>query len=282
MPECLIAGIKMNIEYHHPDVLKRLDSFMNNNGQSDIHIEALKTDMIFPPEEEIMIEDDTMTWLRHKDSQGYTLYHKEKSNDKINTLMNVDKGWERAVISYLSDDLSYQYNPFFLAGIVFRNYLIHHEGIVIHASSLAYKNKGILFAAPSGTGKSTHVSLWESCFGTGIKVINDDTPAIRNIDGQLHLFGTPWSGSSNKFLNESAPLSAIVILEQSPQNTIKKLSLNASLPLIMPRLFLPFFDGRMMEKAYTLLSKMLLSIPIYLLKCRPDEESVSLAYKAIY
>ena len=69
--------------------------------------------------------------------------------------------------------------------------LINHDGLVIHSSSIAFRDKGIIFTAPSGTGKSTHVNLWEQTFGREVTVVNDDTPAIRFINDVPMLSGTP-------------------------------------------------------------------------------------------
>ena len=69
--------------------------------------------------------------------------------------------------------------------------LINHDGLVIHSSSIAFRDKGIIFTAPSGAGKSTHVNLWEQTFGREVTVVNDDTPAIRFINDVPMLSGTP-------------------------------------------------------------------------------------------
>lgn len=163
---------------------------------------------------------------------------------------------------------------------LFRNLIALHKGVLLHASALIWNDMGIAFTAPSGTGKSTHTSLWEKHFGA--KVINDDTPAIRLINDSPIIYGTPWSGSNDKHLNLSAPLGHIFILEQSSRNEVRKLQLNEVVASLLPRFLFPFYyDKHLMEKAFSVCDQIIKQTPVYLLKCRPDQEAAELACQCI-
>ena len=45
-------------------------------------------------------------------------------------------------------------------GSEFYNALPAFKGMLLHSSAVVYEEKGYLFSAPSGTGKSTHTQLW--------------------------------------------------------------------------------------------------------------------------
>ena len=45
--------------------------------------------------------------------------------------------------------------------LAFENVLINHTGFILHSSFISWQNNGILFTAPSGTGKSTQADLWK-------------------------------------------------------------------------------------------------------------------------
>ena len=61
----------------------------------------------------------------------------------------------------------------------FLNKLLDFGGTVFHSSALAVDGKAYLFTAPSGTGKSTHISLWQQRFGNSVQIVNGDKPIMR-------------------------------------------------------------------------------------------------------
>jgi len=116
-------------------------------------------------------------------------------------------------------------------GASFCRHLLDYEGMVLHASALAYEERAYLFSAPCGTGKSTHARQWQEHFGSDkVQIINDDKPALRLTDGSFYVFGTPWSGKSEYSLNVQVPLQAICFLEQSAHNWIEKKNWNPRQP----------------------------------------------------
>ena len=73
---------------------------------------------------------------------------------------------------------------------------INNNTLAIHSSVIEYNNLAYMFLGESGTGKSTHTRLWRECV-EGAKLLNDDSPIIRVIDGITYVYGSPWSGKSN-------------------------------------------------------------------------------------
>jgi hypothetical protein len=108
-----------------------------------------------------------------------------------------------------------------LTGFSFQDRLAVLGGGVLHASSLAWRGHGIAFSANSGTGKSTHVGLWQQLLGDEVVVVNDDKPAIVFEGDQAMLCGTPWSGKHAINTNVTVPLEAIVFIERGEQNLWK-------------------------------------------------------------
>lgn len=159
--------------------------------------------------------------------------------------------------------------------------LLLNNVISIHSSAITYKNEGIIFSASSGTGKSTHTSLWKEAYPNDVTLINDDSPLV-SINGEdIFLHGSPWAGASGLNENKSAPLKAIVFLEQAPENSIEKLPVIFALRLILNQIHIPT-DKNMTDKTYTLLNLLLSSVPCYLLKCLPDTDAVETVKKAVF
>jgi hypothetical protein len=166
-------------------------------------------------------------------------------------------------------------------GADFYRHLLEYNGLMLHASALAYEGKAYLFSAPCGTGKSTHAKLWQKYFGNDkIQIINDDKPAIRLIDNAFYVFGTPWSGKSDQNLNIKVPLQAICFLQQSLHNWIDKLESKAALKLFLNQTLRPY-EIHLMDNLSALLDNIIRHIPIFHMGCNVSDEAVVMACQAM-
>ncbi len=166
-------------------------------------------------------------------------------------------------------------------GADFYRQLLDFDGLMLHASALAYKGRAYLFAAPCGTGKSTHARLWQQRFGTDkVRIINDDKPALRCIDNSFYVYGTPWSGKSEYNLNIKVPLQAICFLEQSAYSWIEKLETQAVLKLILNQTLRPY-EIQPMDNLLIILDKLIRQIPVYKMGCTISFEAVEMACRAM-
>ncbi len=52
--------------------------------------------------------------------------------------------------------------------------LLEYGVLLFHGSSVAVDGFGYIFAAQSGTGKSTHARLWRELLGERAVMVNDD------------------------------------------------------------------------------------------------------------
>lgn len=157
--------------------------------------------------------------------------------------------------------------------LAFEDVLINHQAFILHSSFISWQNNGILFTAPSGTGKSTQADLWKKYEDADI--YNGDRTIIRKIDGKYYGFGSPYAGSSGIYRNESAPIKAIVVIEQGPDNVIRRLhGREAFLPLFRETL-MNTWNKEYMEKMTDLLMDAACQIPIYHLSCRPDQDAIN-------
>lgn len=157
--------------------------------------------------------------------------------------------------------------------MAFENPLLYYKAFLLHSSFISWQNNGILFTAPSGTGKSTQADLWKKYEDADI--YNGDRTIIRKIEGKYYGFGSPYAGSSGIYRNESAPIKAIVVIEQGPDNVIRRLhGREAFLPLFRETL-MNTWNKEYMEKMTDLLMDAACQIPVYHLSCRPDQDAVN-------
>lgn len=151
---------------------------------------------------------------------------------------------------------------------------------LMHGAVLSWKGEGYMFTAPSGTGKSTHVSLWKKYFGADVKVINGDKPILRVDENEILVYGSPWSGKEHWQMNMSVPLRGICVLKRSEQNRIRQMKPAEALSLLMKQVY---YTGDVTRAAKTmeLLDVVFKNIPIYLLECDISEEAVKCSFNAM-
>ena len=292
MSQFEIAGLVIDVESDQSEPLEHMQEFrLKQHRPADLSIIYKYAEFIDVPEGS-SISDESMyyKWLKKTSgTEGYFIYSAEASFGSILVLADIDIKWRKVVMtcrnfSNISPEDSFSKQTWVFAhlmmGVIYRYNLLYRDGIVIHSSALKYDDKAIMFSAPSGTGKSTHTKLWKKHMNNVI-ILNDDTPAVRIIEDKPYIFGTPWSGSSLIHSNDSAPLEAIVILEQAQNNRIRRIKDQEAILRLMPRVFLPYFDAKMMDKSISIFEKIIATVPVYLLQCRPDQEAVEMVYQCL-
>lgn len=151
--------------------------------------------------------------------------------------------------------------------------------ISLHSSFITSDGQAILFSAPSGTGKSTQAALWEQY--AGAEQINGDRSVIRCVDGVWTAFGFPFAGSSGIYKNRSAPIRAIVVLRQAPENTIARLGASEAFRLLYSETAIQRWNTQGHAAAVDLLIRLSAAVPVYRLCCTPDERAVTLLQKTL-
>jgi hypothetical protein len=155
------------------------------------------------------------------------------------------------------------------------------KGICIHSCVVDYNGHGILFSAVTETGKSTHAHLWQEVFPE-TEIINGDNGFCRIIDDLPIVFGTPWCGDSNEYMNKSVPIKAIVFLEQAQKNSIESLNELDSFLHLAARCYMPFWDRELVIKALDTVEHLTQKVGCYLLKCLPNRDAVKVVEHELF
>lgn len=151
---------------------------------------------------------------------------------------------------------------------------------VLHGAAISYKGKAYIFTAPSGTGKTTHISLWKRFIGDSVVIINGDKPIIKVNDGCVEVFGTPWAGKEGWQNNVSAPLAGICFVERGEVNSCSKVSASDCLVDLMKQVYIPR-DPSHAIKMYELLDELVKCVPFYRLSCNISEAAVISSFEAL-
>lgn len=153
------------------------------------------------------------------------------------------------------------------------------DGLPLHASLVEKDGFGVVFLGPSGMGKSTQAKLWETYLGADF--IIGDRPGLRKIDGNWLGFGMPWDGKDAIHRQKSAPVRALVWLEQAKENRISPMNPAQAMSVMLKQAMMPVWDDTAMDSAAALMGKLAREVPMYHLKCLPDEGAARLTYKTI-
>ena len=148
-----------------------------------------------------------------------------------------------------------------------------YETLLLHASVIVYDNSGLIFLGKSGTGKSTHSCLWIENVA-GARLLNDDNPVVRIIDGDAWVYGSPWSGKTPCHINEAVKLKALVRLHQAPYNKINMLTGVKAYGAVITSCSFMKWNHEMCDSIHQTVRRLLDSVKTYELFCLPDADSV--------
>ena len=154
------------------------------------------------------------------------------------------------------------------------------DTVLFHGSCVAVDGRGYLFTAPSGTGKSTHTRLWRELLGDRAVMVNDDKPLLKIAGGEVRVYGTPWNGKHRLGCRMEVPLQGLCILTRASDNHIKRISAGEARVLLLQQIYRPA-DPDAMKQTTILLERLLASVPLYRLGCRPDLDAAKLAYETM-
>lgn len=167
-----------------------------------------------------------------------------------------------------------------LLRITSESFLCSHGGLSVHASCVKYKGKAILFAAPSGTGKSSQAKFWLQSLGA--ELLSGDRPQLRVMPDEISAYGVPWDGKEQQFTSDFAPVAAIVEVRQAKTNRLRKLSEEQAFRLLLKQTFIPMWDDQVKFSAIRSIREIANRVPFYRLFCSLDEDAVTLLENAVY
>ncbi len=176
----------------------------------------------------------------------------------------------------INDDL----REYMATGSLFYRELLYFDGLRLHSSAVVVDDRAFLFTADSGTGKSTHTSLWLKQFGERAFILNDDKPALRLENGTWYAYGTPWSGKYDISCNVRVPLAGVAILERGNENTIEPCSGKEVVHRIMKQVNKPH-PLQYRVQLLRIVDMLISQVPIWKMQCNMDPEAAIVSYEAM-
>ena len=141
--------------------------------------------------------------------------------------------------------------------------------------------KGYLFLGHSGTGKSTHARMWLEAFEDAW-LLNDDNPILRVMEnGEVRVYGSPWSGKTPCYNNAYARVGGIVKLSQAPHNKIRTLSLPEAYAYMLSSASGLKMEKQMADCMYETIKHVITHVKCYHLACLPNTEAAEVAQRGM-
>lgn len=164
----------------------------------------------------------------------------------------------------------YCFNNFMM--MLFAFVALQHQTLLFHASVIGHAGRGYLFLAESGTGKSTHSALWLKHI-PGSQLLNDDNPAVGLRDGQMIVYGTPWSGKTPCYRDCAMPVGAMVDIRRDTTNHIEPQNPVQAFASHMSSCSGIRWNRTLYRAQCDTLAALVERVHSYTMYCRPDREA---------
>ena len=156
----------------------------------------------------------------------------------------------------------------------------YHGTLMMHSSVVAKDKVGYMFLGKSGTGKSTHSSLWLR-YLDGYHLLNDDNPVLRVSGSDVTVYGSPWSGKTPCYRQEKARVGGLVMLEQKPYNKISRESVVVALSSLLCSCSVMIWDRGSYDCIMRTIEQVITLVGVHHLECLPDEAAARLCNETL-
>lgn len=159
-----------------------------------------------------------------------------------------------------------------------------HDAFLLHSACFDVNGIGVAFAAHSGTGKTTHMLLWQQLLGDKMTVVNGDKPIVRFFEDEPetpYAYGTPWCGKERLGCNMRTPLKHICFIERADKNSCEPIDKSDAVNLIFNQVYMPK-DPAAMMKTMQLIDRLLSCCKLWKIKCNMEPDAAETSFNAIF
>jgi hypothetical protein len=247
-----IGGVPVRVNTTDPDFLEMLENryagFVSGESHAEFDFEVDLT----PP---ASANRDADVSVKHRSGRWFM----QRGDFRAEWEPATGKGWIRQSANPYSIDA--------VLRIVHTLVLARQGGFLLHSASAIRNGKAFLFAGVSGAGKTT-ISRLAPADAT---LLTDEISYVRKRNEDYFAFGTPFTGELAKLgENTSAPLAALYLLAQGPENKIEPVAApDAARGLLANMLFFAE-DQEMVHWAFQAACDFVHRVPVYRLTFAPD------------
>lgn len=249
--------------------------FVTADRAPDVTVHITPTDRIAPPTGQVLWDARDQIVCQTADGTAHYYRGIWDGAPIFACLTRRNDTPEQLNVQYVPDESTLKDPDHLMLGRVEIERLFHErKQTLLHAAWVMRNEKALLFSGACGVGKSTQAELWHAY--RGARIINGDKTGLSFLNGGLTAFGTPFAGSSRYCEDATAQVAAIVMLEQAPTDTIRRLSLKEAVRALAAQMpcqkWLADDVAAVMEYAELAARR----VPVYLLSCTKEASAVDL------
>ena len=251
--------------------------FLTPPATPDLDLSVLVLDEPLPPGGEVVFESESV-WrmLRHSDALRIECRSAAFGATPYKTAI-FDPAFTRGTIFMREDVLALHPLDYPLDEVVVANLLGRGRGVELHSCGVIDRNgRGHLFVGVSGAGKSTTARLWAD---DAAGIVSDDRVIVREREGGMWMYGTPWHGEAELSIATAVPLAGVYLLVQAESNALRPLSHAAAVARLFGCTFPLFHDRDALDFTLAFLARLASAVPVRELHFTRDRAAVELVLR---
>jgi hypothetical protein len=163
--------------------------------------------------------------------------------------------------------------------VLISNLLGRGRGAELHSCGLIDRQgRGHVFVGVSGAGKTTTARLWGEAAAA---VVSDDRVIIREEEGRMWIYGTPWHGDPDLSAATRAPLAGVYLLVQSQANELRSLADAEAVVRLFRCTFPLFHDATAVDFTLSFFARLVSMVPVRELHFIRDASVVDLVLREV-
>lgn len=244
--------------------------------QADVEIKVAVRDAPIPLDGELLFESGAV-WRIFRDGDGYRIECRaDLPGSEPYKVARFDSSFTHGTILMNPTILPLELSPidYPLDEVIIANLLGRGRGVELHSCGVIdAQGRGHLFAGVSGAGKTTTARLWD---GIATGIVSDDRVIVREHDGQMWMYGTPWHGEAELSEATRAPLAGVYLLVQADENELREISPAEAVARMFSCSFPPFYDAPSVDFTLNMFGRIVNAVPVRELRFTRDRAAVDL------
>lgn len=163
----------------------------------------------------------------------------------------------------------------FYSLLALERHLNRKHAYILHCSYLDFQGKAYLFSGPSGIGKTTHTDLWCKLYPQEAQVLNGDKCLLVKEEDAFYALGWPICGSSGICHNERREVSAIILLQQTPDNLEINESRVRQFKRVLEQLAVNYWDASFVNEAVSFAEQLTGAVTCCTYGCTMDDAAAT-------